>query len=139
MLDNSGDQSDGNYSSSSHTLSTEPLRPQQHLHTAPNHGTHIKEKESDVEKGMSNGENVDASAATEKLEVRKKAQNPATMLNEKDRDPNLIGWDGMVSSSPDLAMQVNPTEHSSQVLTTLRIPRIGPRARNTSLPSSTPS
>ena len=88
---------------------------------------------------MSNGENVDASAATEKLEVRKKAQNPATMLNEKDRDPNLIGWDGMVSSSPDLAMQVNPTEHSSQVLTTLRIPRIGPRARNTSLPSSTPS
>lgn len=128
MMDNSGDQSDGN-SSSSHTLSTEPLRLQQ-LHTAPNHGdqttpsssarqsTHIKEKQSDVEKGMSNGEILDASAATEKLEVKKEARNTAAMLNEKDQDPNLMGWDGMVSSSPDLTMQVNPTEHSSQVPTT---------------------
>ena len=151
MLDNSGDQSDGN-SSSSHTLSlsTEALR-LQHLHTAPNHGdettpsssarqsTHIKEKELDVEKGMSNGENVDASAASEKLEVKKQAQNTAATLNGKDQDPNLIGWDGMFSSSPDLAMQVNPTNHSSQVPTTLKTPRIGPKARNTSSPSSTPS
>ena len=150
MLYNSGDQSDGN-SSSSHTLSTEPLRHQQQLHTAPNHAhqptpfssasqsTHIKEKESDVEKAMSNGGNLDASAATEKLEVKQQAQNTPAMLNEKIQDPNLIGWDGIVSSSPDLAMQVNPTEHPSQVPTTLRIPRIGPKARNTSSPSSTPS
>lgn len=95
MLDNSGDQSDGN-SSSSHTLSTEPLRLQQQLNTAPNHGTHSEEKELDAEKGMSNGENGDASAATEKLEARKPAQNPAAMPNEKDKDPNLVGWDGMV-------------------------------------------
>lgn len=88
---------------------------------------------------MSNGANVDASAAAEKLEVEKKAQNPAAMLNGKAQDPNLIGWDGMLSSSPDLVMQVNQTEHSSQVPTTLKIPRIGPRARNTSSPSSTPS
>ena len=88
---------------------------------------------------MSNGGNLDASAATEKREVKQQAQNTPAMLNEKIQDPNLIGWDGIVSSSPDLAMQVNPTEHPSQVPTTLRIPRIGPKARNTSSPSSTPS
>lgn len=88
---------------------------------------------------MSNGENLDASAATEKLGVKKQAQNTPAMLNEKIQDPNLVGWDGIVSSSLDLAMQVNQTEHPSQVPTILRIPRIGPKARNTSSPSSTPS
>ena len=147
MVDSPGDQSDEN---SSHTLSTEPVRLQQ-LHAAPGNGDqttssfsarqsiHIEEKELDVEKGMSNGEDVDKSAATEKIEVKKEAQNTAGMLNEKDKDSNVIGWEGMVASSPDLTVQVNPTEHSSQVPTTLKIPRIGPKARNTSSPSSTPS
>ncbi|KAL2045924.1 hypothetical protein ABVK25_011945 [Lepraria finkii] len=102
MVDNPGDQSDEN---SSHTLSTEPVRLQQ-LHATPGNGdqttssssarqsTHIEEKELDVEKGMSNGEDVDKSAATEKIEVKKEAQNTAGMLNEKDKDSNLIGWEG---------------------------------------------
>ena len=83
--------------------------------------TDIIEKESDV------------------LEVKKGAEKTAAILNEKGQDPNLIGWDSIIPSSPDIAMQVNPTEHSSQVPTTLRIPRIGPKARNTSSPYFTPS
>ena len=131
MADDSGDHSDGN-SSFAHKHSTEPLRLRQ-LHAAPNHAdqttppsstrqsTDIIENDSDV------------------LEVRKGAEKTAAILNEKDQDPNLIGWDGIFSSSPGIAMQVNPTELSSQVPTILKIPRIGPKARNTSSRSSTPS
>ena len=146
MVDNPGDQTDEN---SSHTLSTEPVRLLQ-LHTAPGNGgqttpsssatqsTHIPDKQSDVEKGISNGDDVDNSAATVKVEGKKEeAQNTIVIPNEKDKDPNLIGWEGMAVSSPDV--QVNPTEQSSQVPTTLKIPRIGPKARNISSLSSTPS
>ena len=145
-MDHPRDQSDEN---SSHTLLTEPVRPQQ-LHTALGNGdqttfsssatqsTHIEDKGSDVEKGISNGEDVDNSAAAEKSKgKREEAQNTAVMPNEKEKDPNLIGWEGMVASSPNV--QVNLTEHSLQVPTTLKTPRIGPKARNTSSPSSTPS
>jgi hypothetical protein len=133
-MDHSGDR---NEKTSSHTLLTEPARLEQ-LHTAFDNGdqttsssakqsTHIDDKESDVEKSISNGEDVERSAA---------AQNTAVMPNEKEKDPNLIGWEGMVASSPDV--QMNPTHHSLQVLTTLKILRIGPRARNTESRSSTP-
>lgn len=144
-MDHPGHQSDEN---SSHTLLTEPVRLQQ-LHTALANGdqttsssatqsTHIEDKESDVEKGISNGEDVDNSAAAEKIEGEKEeAQNTAVMPDEKEKDPNLIGWEGMVASSPDV--QVNPTEQLLQVPTTLKIPRIGPKARNISSLSSTPS
>ena len=115
-MDHPGHQSDEH---SSHTLLTEPVRLQQ-LHTALANGdqttsssatqsTHIEDKESDVEKGISNGEDVDNSAAAEKIEGEKEeAQNTAVMPDEKEKDPNLIGWEGMVASSPDV--QVNPTE-----------------------------
>ena len=144
-MDRPGDQSDEN---SSHTLSTEPVRLQQ-LHTALGNGnqttsssatqsTHIEDKESDVEKGIHNGEDVDNSAAAENIEDKKEeVQNTIVMPNEKEKDPNLIGWEGMVASSPD--GQVNTTEHSLQAPMTLKTPRIGPKARNTSSLSSTRS
>jgi hypothetical protein len=144
-MDHPGDR---NEETSSHTLLTEPVRLEQ-LHTAfdnddqttsssAKQSTHIEDKESDVEKGISNGEDVDNSAAAENIESKKEeAQNTAVMPNEKEKDPNLVGWEGLVASSPDV--QINPTEHSLQVLTTLKILRIGPRARNTESLSSTPS
>ena len=144
-MDHPGDQSDENFTN---TLLTEPVRLQQ-LHTALGNGdqttsssatqsTHIEDKESDVEKGIHNGEDVDNSAAAEKIEGKKEeTQNTAVMPVEKEKDPNLVGWEGMVASSPD--GQVNPTEHSLQAPTTLRIPRTGPKARNTLSLSSTPS
>ena len=82
---NSADHSDEN--SSSHTLSTEPGKPQQ-LHTSPSDGNmtsatqstqHLNKKEVDMEKG--------------KEEPPKPA--PA-MPNGKEKDPNVVGWEGMV-------------------------------------------
>ena len=110
-MDNPRDRND---ETSSHTLSTEPIRLQQ-LHAAPCNGnrttsslarysTHIEEKESDVEKDLSNGD-VDESAATEKIEVKKEAQETAA-LNEKEKDPNLVGWEGMPASSLDSTVRI---------------------------------
>lgn len=65
--------------------------------------THLEDQDS--EKGISNGEDVNNSAAAEK-----KAQNTAVLPNEKEKDPNLVGWEGMIASSLDV--QMNPTEIS---------------------------
>ncbi|KUJ09204.1 MFS general substrate transporter [Mollisia scopiformis] len=90
---------------SSHTLLTEPARLEQRQ-TAFDNGdqmtsssakqsTHIDDKESDMEKGIFNGEDLDISAAAESIESKKEeAQNTAVMPNEKEKDPNLVGWEG---------------------------------------------
>ena len=49
------------------------------------------------------------------LEIRARTENTAAILKEKDQDPNRTGWDGIISSSTDIEMQINPTEHSSHV------------------------
>ncbi|RQM04528.1 hypothetical protein DH86_00004445 [Scytalidium sp. 3C] len=102
IMDHPGDR---NEETSSHTLLTEPVR-LEHLHTAFDNGdqttsssakqsTHIEDKESDGEKGISNGEDVDYSAAAESIESKKEeTQNTAVMPNEKENDPNLVGWEG---------------------------------------------
>jgi hypothetical protein len=144
-MDHAGDR---NEETSSHALLTEPVRIEQ-LHTAFDNGdqttcsstkqsTHIEYNESEVEKGISNGEDMDNSAAAENIERKKKeTQNTVVMPNGKEKDLNLVGWEGLVALSPNV--QIKQTEHSLQVLMTLKILRIGPRARNTSSPSSTPS
>ena len=112
-MDHLGQQSNEN---SSHTLLTEPVRLQQ-LHDAlgnagqttstssATQSTHIEDKEPDVEKGISNGDDMDDSAAGEKVEGKEEeAQNTAVMPNEKEKDPNLVGWEGMVASSPDVQL-----------------------------------
>lgn len=105
MMENRAHQGDEN---SSQPFATKPAKPYQ-LHTASSDGeetmfsssarpsTHLKDNESDVEKGMPNGDGIDKSAATEKTEVNKATQSPPVMTNEKDKDPNLVGWDGMLA------------------------------------------
>lgn len=145
MMDHSGDHSDEN--SSSQTLSTEPVRfrqlqnpsdGDQTTSSSASQSTHIKEKESDVEKGLSSGEDVDEPAATEKTKAKKENQKTAVMQEKKQQDPNLVGWEGMVSF-PSGQCRSTRSKNTSQVPTTLKIPRIGQKAKNTLSRSSTPS
>ena len=123
MAEKPGDQSDGG---SSHTLSTEPGG-LQHLHTplgnseqttssSTRQNTQIEEGASDVEKGISKGEDLDKPATTAKTEATKEAQNTTAPQNEKEKDHNLIGWEGMGASSPYLTVLVTQlsVRHRSQ-------------------------
>ena len=116
MVHDSGDQS-GGVSSFVHKFSPEPLRLQQ-LHVALNHGDQTTPSSSARQSTDIIENEVDV------LEVRKRTERTAAILNEKNQDSSLIGFNGIISPSPDTAMQVDPTEYSSQIPTTLRISEI---------------
>lgn len=95
---------DRNDETSSHTHLTDPVRLGQ-LHTtafdnddgsAPSsveQSTHIDDKQEDVE----------GSAAAMNIGSKKEgAQNTAVMPGAQEKDANLVGWEGMVASSPDV-------------------------------------
>lgn len=95
---------------SSHTLTTEPKR-QKQQHSAPAFLTVSSSAsdttqygEKDLENGIHNGD-ADGPAAAENTEVKEEAQDTKLVEKEKEKDPNLIGWEGM------MALAVNSAGH----------------------------
>ena len=98
--DNSKSKSDDH---SSHILATKPewQKPQ---HAAPAFHTISSSAsdttqfgEKDLGKGIHNGD-ADGPAAVENTEVKEEAQdtNLVEKEKEKEKDPNIIGWEGMM-------------------------------------------
>lgn len=87
---------------SSYALTTEPeLQKQQHapsdFHTISSSASGTTQAgEADLEKGIHNGDS-DGPAAAENTEVKEEAQDTKLVEKEKEKDPNLIGWDGMMA------------------------------------------